>query len=306
MSDPTPDDARPISPGAALRRLGAELRTLRESASLKLEDAARHLQRSNATVSRLETAKAIPRLVDVAALLELYSNSTERPIASETRERMLRLAADSRKKQWFEPFRDVITGDMITDNLRRLFEYEADAREIRTYEPELVPGLLQTRDYAVAVADLFFPQHTMEQRNRFVELRLARQAMIARQQEHVRLSALVGESALRRTFGGTETLREQIGSLANDIRGARPNVEVRIVPISAAVPAALGGPFIVMSFDGEHDGDVVYLETRSGGDYLQSATDVERFNFHFESLTEAALPQDEAAAFVEAIAHGLD
>ncbi len=93
--------------------------------------------------------------------------------------------------------------------------------------------------------------------------------------------------------------------MTDDIRGARPNVEVRVVPISAVVPAALGGPFIVMSFDGEHDGDLVYLETRSGGDYLQSPTDVERFNFYFESLVETALPQEEAVAFVEAIGANL-
>ncbi len=156
MTDPTPDDVRPISPGAARRRLGSELRALRELASLKLEDAGRHLQRSAATVSRLESAKAAPRLVDIAALLEFYSNESPRPVAPEVRERVLRLAADSRKKQWFEPFRDVITGDMIPDHFRRLVEYETDAREIRTYEPEIIPGLLQTRAYAVAVANLFF------------------------------------------------------------------------------------------------------------------------------------------------------
>ena len=305
MTDPTPDDVRPISPGAARRRLGSELRALRELASLKLEDAGRHLQRSAATVSRLESAKAAPRLVDIAALLEFYSNESPRPVAPEVRERVLRLAADSRKKQWFEPFRDVITGDMIPDHFRRLVEYETDAREIRTYEPEIIPGLLQTRAYAVAVANLFFPQHADEQRNRFVEFRLARQAMLHRQREPVRFSVVVGESALRRTFGSVETLREQVRSLTDDIRGARPNVEVRVVPISAVVPAALGGPFIVMSFDGEHDGDLVYLETRSGGDYLQSPTDVERFNFYFESLVETALPQEEAVAFVEAIGANL-
>jgi transcriptional regulator with XRE-family HTH domain len=302
MTDPTPDDARPISPGAARRRLGSELRSLRELAGLKLEDAGRHLQRSAATISRLESAKVVPRLVDIAALLELYSNESSRPVSSEVRERVLRLAADSRKKQWFEPFRDVITGDMLPDSVGRLVEYETDAREIRTFEPEIIPGLLQTRAYAVAVADVFFPQHDGAQRNRFVEFRLARQAMLNRLQEPVRLSAVVGESALRRTFGGVDTLREQVHSLANDIRGERPNVEVRVVPTSATVPAALGGPFIVMSFDGEHDGDLIYLETRSGGDYLQSITDVERFNFHFESLVEVSLPQGEALEFVETIA----
>jgi transcriptional regulator with XRE-family HTH domain len=305
MSDPTSDDGRPISPGAARRRLGSELRSLRELAGLKLEDAGRHLQRSAATVSRLESARVVPRLVDIAALLELYSNESLRPVPPEVRERVLRLAADSRKKQWFEPFRDVITGDMIPDHVGRLVEYETDAKEIRTFEPELIPGLLQTRAYAVAVAEVFFPQQNGAQRDRFVEFRLARQAMLHRQQEPVRLSAVVGESALRRTFGSVDTLREQVRSLANDIRGARPNIEVRVVPISAAVPAAFGGPFAVMSFDGGHDGDLVYLETRSGGDYLQATSDVERFNFHFESLVEVSLPKEDAIAFVETIVAGL-
>lgn len=305
MGSPVPEDARPISPGAARRRLGGELRSLRELAGLKLEDAGRHLQRSAATVSRLESAKVMPRLVDIAALLELYSHEGARPVPAEVRERVLRLAADSRKKQWFEPFKDVITGDMIPDHARRLLEYETDAREIRTFEPELIPGLLQTRAYVVAIADLFFPQHAGDHRNRFVEFRLARQAMLHRQREPVRFLAVIGEMALRRTIGGVETAREQIRALADDLRGARPNVEVRVVPIAATVPAALGGPFIVMSFNGDHDGDLVYLETRSGGDYLQSMSDVERFNFYFESLVEVALPVEEALALVEAIAADL-
>jgi transcriptional regulator with XRE-family HTH domain len=302
MSDPTPADARPISPGAARRRLGSELRSLRERAGLKLEDAGSHLQRSAATIHRLENAKVLPRLVDIAALLELYSGEGLYPIPPDVRERVLRLAADSRKKQWFEPFRDVITGDMLQAHVNRLVEYETDARDIRTYEPEIIPGLLQTSAYARAVADLFFPQHPVEQRNRFVEFRLARQAMLHRQREPVHLSAVIGESALRRIIGSVETLREQVLSLLDDIRGARPNVEVRVVPISVTVPAVLRGSFIVMSFDGEHDGDLVYLETRTGDDYLQSAADVERANFDFESLVEVSLSQEDAVRFVEHIA----
>ena len=159
MTDPIPDDARPISPGAARRRLGSDLRSLRESAGLKLEDAGRHLQRSAATISRLESAKVIPRLVDIAALLELYSNAESAfgstggagartpPCGGQPQEAVVR-AVPGRHHRRHDP-----------GHVRRLVEYETDAREIRTYEPEIIPGLLQTRAYAIAVTNLFFPQH---------------------------------------------------------------------------------------------------------------------------------------------------
>ncbi len=90
------------------------------------------------------------------------------------------------------------------------------------------------------------------------------------------------------------------------MREGRPDVAVWIAPTSAAVPAVLGGPFNIMSFMGDDESDVVYLESRSGGDYLQSQADVERFLLYFDSAVEASLPSAEGLALVEDLARGLD
>jgi transcriptional regulator with XRE-family HTH domain len=299
--DPEPVDDLPTSPGAARRRLGAELRSLREAAGLRLEDAAAHLQRSNATMSRLEVGRgsAPPRLVDVAALLEYYGGANARPVPPEVRERVLRLAAESRKKQWFDPFRDVLAGDMAHGHTERYVQYETDAEDIRNYEPELIPGLLQTPAYAQAMADVFYPGRPREQRNRFAEFRVARQQVLRREPNPTRLLVAIGESALHRPLGSPEARQEQLRSLAGDVRGARANVQVWIVPLTAVLPAAVGGPFVVMSFGDGGDEDVVYLETRSGADYLTDPAAVERFMLYFDSLVEAALPTEAALALID-------
>jgi hypothetical protein len=314
MTDPFPDDPspvrtepRPLSPGAARRRLGAELRSLREAAGLRLEDAGNVLQRSSATMSRMEGGRLLPRLVDVAALLEHYAGAVPQAVSPETRERMLRLAADGRRKQWFDPFRDVMTGDMTPDHIRRLIEHETDAVDIKAYGPELVPGLLQTPAYARAVVDVFFPGRPRPHRDRFVEFRMARQEVLSRAGGSTRFSAVIGESALRRPWGSWSALREQLRSLLGDLDGARPNVQVFVVPLTAAVPAAMGGPFVLLS-SGEDAGgdDLVYLESRSGADYLQSRAEVERFQLYFDSLVESSLRPADAHALLTGILDSID
>jgi hypothetical protein len=251
MTDPFPDDPspvrtepRPLSPGAARRRLGAELRSLREAAGLRLEDAGNVLQRSSATMSRMEGGRLLPRLI----------------------------------------------------------EHETDAVDIKAYAPELVPGLLQTPAYARVVVDVFFPNRPRPQRDRFVEFRMARQEVLTRAGGSTRFSAVIGESALRRPWGSWSALREQLRSLLGDLNGDRPNVRVFVVPLTAAVPAAMGGPFVLLS-SGEDAGgdDLVYLESRSGADYLQSRAEVERFQLYFDSLVESSLPPDEARALLTEI-----
>lgn len=308
MSEPTSDELferpagpRPMSPSAARRRLGHELRTLRDTVGLRLEDAGRHVQRSPATMSRLESGKTQARMIEVAALLDFYAARNPQAVPPDVRERMLRLAADSRSSQWFDPFRDVLTGSMTPDHHKTYVEYESDANEIRNFEPELIPGLLQTHAYALAVADIFFPGHPRGQRTRFAEFRVARQRVLNSHSSPLRLNAAIGESALWRSFGDPSVRQTQIQAIRDEITGGRPNVFVNIVPISAAVPAAFGGPFVVMSFDSDDEDDLVYLETRSGGDYMEDAQATDRFQLYFDSLLEVSLPRDEAVNLIDRV-----
>lgn len=294
----TAESARRLSPSAARRRLGHELRSLRESVHLTLAQAGRHMQRSSATMSRLESGRSQPRMVEIAALIDFYASINARVVGPEVRERVLGLAAESRRNQWFEPFRDVLTGTMTPDHIRNYVEYETDADEIRTFEPELIPGLLQTTAYAQAVTDIFYPGHDAAARRRFVEFRVARQRVLNGGNDQVRFACMIGESAIRRAFGEPGVQREQLQSLLGDLNGARTNVSIGIVPMSAAIPAAFGGPFVVMTFNHPEDNDLVYLETRSGGDYLEDRSAVERFLLYFDGLREVALPAEAAITLV--------
>lgn len=297
MSEPFTDDLssaravmRPLSPGGARRRLGSELRAIREAAGLRLEDAGSVLQRSSATMSRLEGGRLVPRMVDVAALLAHYASIVPHVVPQDTRERVLRLAADSRRKQWFDPLRDVMTGDSTAEHHRRLIEHEADATDIKAYGSEMIPGLLQTPGYARVMAEVFVPSGPPQQRERFAEFRLARQEVLNRDDRSTRYSAAIFETAARRPWGSPAALREQLESLIADLDGARPNVRVCIVPLTATVAASAGGPFTVLSAaNGEGRDDLVYLETRSGADYLQAESDVERHQLYFDSLLQSAL-----------------
>jgi hypothetical protein len=195
----------------------------------------------------------------------------------------------------------VMTGALIPEHFERLLEHETDAADIKAYGPELIPGLLQVPAYVQGVAEKFFPGRPRRQFERVVEFRLARQEVLTRDGS-TRFTAVVGESALRRQWASPTALREQLDSLIQDVAGVRSNVQVRILPSTAAVPAVMGGPFILLSSgDGLEGDDIVYLETRSGADYLQSPNEVERYQLYFDSLVESALPAEAAHALLGGI-----
>jgi transcriptional regulator with XRE-family HTH domain len=299
-----PDGDRTLSPSAARRQLGVMLRELRERTGLRLEDAGDHIERSTATLSRLENGKSVPRLVDIRALLELYLGSKGDEASQDERDRVMLLAADSRKEEWFDPFRDVITGDMTQEHMLRYVEWETDADEVLTYEASVVPGLLQTRGYAEAVADLFYPDSTALQRKRFVDFRMARQGVLRRRPHPLVLRVTLREVALRRVVGGLDVMHEQLKKLEAEVGNGLPNVELRIVPDDLVVPAALRGPFTVMRLPDESERDghgLVYLEGAGGGEYLQNAAAVERYRRDFSTLWAESLPKQRSLDLIKEV-----
>jgi hypothetical protein len=296
-----PGEGPPLTPGAARRRLGTELRLLREEADLTAAEAGEAIERSAATISRFESARYVPRLVEIDALLNHYQTLIPGRVTPEDRERILSLVPECRKKQWFDPFKDRATGDMMPAHLFRLVEYETDASEIRTYESDLVPGVLQTREYALAVARIFYPSREPVEHDRFAEFRVTRWKMLRQRAGHTRMSLIVNEVALRRPLGGRTVFREQLEALAGIIDDQDSGADVNILPLTIATPAALGGPFVVFSFPADDDGDLVYLESRSGGNYLAGLDDIVRFNAYFESLLAIALSRQDSAALIRTI-----
>jgi transcriptional regulator with XRE-family HTH domain len=291
--------SRPLTPSAARRRLGEELRSIREEARLSLTDAAAGIERSAATLSRLENARTVPRLLDVRTLIAHYRKVAPDVLLNGTEERIIDLAETARQHEWFASFRDVLAGELTSDEARRYVEYESDATFIRSFEPELVPGLLQTPEYAAAVTQVFFPERTADERARLVDFRMGRQRILEPEAGAIAFEVVVGEAAIRRTIGPPGVMRRQLEVLINDLVNGRSNVTIRIVPISVSIPAVFGGPFAVLDLSSPDEPGLVYLEGREGSQFMPGEEQIARYRALFDELLKAALSAAETRGFLE-------
>jgi transcriptional regulator with XRE-family HTH domain len=291
------------TPSSAKRRLGVALKDGREAAGLSLEEAARTVQRSAATLSRLERGLLQkPRLIEVAALIDHYGSAA---VDVEQREQILRLASQAAEPAWFRSFRDVLGGPMTADDAQRYIEFESDASAIRTFEPEAVPGLLQTRGYAEAITDVFFPSYSSRERARFVELRLARQRVLDRADDPLRFDVVIGEVALRRRLTTASVMREQLQALLAHAEGERPNVTVRVAPIELGHPAMYGGPYVVMDLADQEENGLVYLEGRREPQFIQNDDVIDEFRRLHHELVDAVLDPKQTQALLKEVTDGL-
>lgn len=277
----------PPSRSASRVRLGRELRKFRTDASLLIEDAARELDCSLSKVSRLETGKGIPRHRDIRDLLDLYKISDEK-----TRERIFELAAEGQGAEWWADFRDVVRGDMFAEHLIRYVELEQEATSLRWFEPEIFPGLFQSESYISAVTAWYFPDHSAEERARFVEFRLRRQELLRTAADRT-YEVVLSEVSLLRPVGDAHVMRMQAEWLYESLQKDLAHVEFRILPIATPSPAAVGGPFIVMRFAAE-EGDCVYFEGRESAEYRGGEHTLEQYDRKFEAMLASALDRTES------------
>ncbi|MEJ3653507.1 helix-turn-helix transcriptional regulator [Actinomycetes bacterium KLBMP 9759] len=304
MIDIGADEA--TTPSAAKRRMGAALKDARVNAGLSLDEAGSVIQRSAATLSRLERGRLQkPRVVDVTALLDHYIAVKPGSVDDTGRSQLLRLARHAAEPAWFAEFRDVLGGPMTADDAQRYIEFENDASAIRTFEPEMMPGLLQTRGYAEAVVDAFFATYTARERSRFVELRLARQQILDRSTDPLRFDVVLGEVALRRRVASDDAMREQLQFLLDHASGKRPHVSIRIAPIELGHPALFGGPFVVMDLADPDENGLVYLETRAAPQFDQSDDVVDRYRQLHANLSAAVLDTAQSRDLIEEVLNGL-
>jgi transcriptional regulator with XRE-family HTH domain len=281
-----------LSPAVARRRLGTELRRLREKAGRKVEDAAKALDCSTAKISRLENGKGVPYPRDVRDLAVLYDAEAEL-------DHLIELAEDGRAQDWFSNFKDVLQGELMADHLQRYAQLERDASSIKSFEPELIPGLLQSEEYVDVVYRHVFPHVSDYERARFVQFRRQRQDAVLRRPTPPDLAFAVSELAILRLPGGADVLRRQLEGLLADLRGPLSEVEFRLLPLMVDTPAALGGPFAILRYASEADQDSVYLEGRDGAHWLESNDDVRRYEDKFDSLLRHSLSRAESLRRLE-------
>lgn len=288
--------AHPRRSSTVLRMLvGSQLRRLRETKRITLEEAGHAIRGSHSKISRLELGRVSFRIRDVADLLTLYGVTDETE-----RSALLSLVGQANAPGWWHNFDGVLPVWFET-----YVGLEQAASSIRNYEVQFVPGLLQTEDYARAVVRLGHPGVRMghpgtseEEVERRVGLRIARQKLFARPSPP-HIWAVVDEAALRRPLGGATVMRGQIEHLIELIR--LPHVTLQIVPFSVGGHAAAGGPFSILRFSEIDLPDVVYLEQLTSAIYLDKRNDVECYLSVMERLCVEAKPATETKQFLTQI-----
>ncbi len=271
--------------------LGAQLRRLREEKGISLAEAGQVIRASHSKVSRLETGRVGFKDRDLADLLTCYGVTDPRD-----REAVRSLALRASTPGWWHDYSDVLPGW-----LEAYVGLEEAASQIRSYEIQFVPGLLQTREYAHAVTALGHPCAAAGEIGRRVSLRMARQAVLDRA-DPPHLWAVLDEAVLRRSFAGPDVMRAQLRHLMD--MAQRPNVTLQVVPFASGAPAAGGGPFSVLRFAGPDLPDVVYLEQLTSALYLDRPETVDHYLMVLERVcVDAATPAD-SIAVIEALLRG--
>lgn len=281
------------SPTMRRRQLGMELRRLREANGRSLDDVARAVGRVPSTISRIETGKVGLRPTLVRALLDVYAV----PEGAE-REALLELARDAQRKGWWNEYDDVLSA---RTDFERYLGYEGGAASLRVYENRMVPGLLQTSDYARASLRAVRVYDDPDDLERLVELRIKRQELLTRRDPMV-VWAVLDEAVLRRPVGGAEILRAQLESLLTV--GQLPNVAIQVLPFARGAHAGLDGSFTIIEFPDVSDPDVVYLDGPAGNLYIEKVKDVRRHAGVFNRLLSEALTREETADFIRAVIDG--
>lgn len=276
------------SPVLQARRLAQELTRRREAAGLSREEVGQRLEWSGSTLFRIETGRSKPQPRSVRELLELYG------VANAEKDGLIQLARDARQPGWWHSFRDV-----LPDPYQVFIGLEAGAETVRTFEPLMVPGLLQTEDYAHATIRGGPQELDHEEINRRVQVRIARQEILARPYRP-RLWVVLDEAVLHREVGGPQVMKAQLLHLIAMAEQGRTTIQV--VPFKAGAHAGTTGPFVVLDFEEATDPTVVYLESLPEGLYLEGTGDIARYTLAFDRLRAAALHPDDSVQLIQRVA----
>jgi transcriptional regulator with XRE-family HTH domain len=262
------------SPTVRRKRLGVELRRLREQARLTCENVGQRLDCSGTRISRMETGRISVRPGDVRELLEVYG------VTGDQAEALVELAREARRKGWWQHF-----GPVIPSWLEPYLGLEAEATRLRDFQSMALPGLLQTEDYARAIlrGAPGVPADDIEQQ---VALRMGRQEVLGGSTPP-ELCLVLSEGVLRVPVGGPAVLRAQLGKLAE--MAGRGQVTLQVLPAGAAAQVYPVSSFTMLDFADPADPSVVYTEYLTGGLLLDDPAEVCTYSAVFDQLRAAAL-----------------
>jgi transcriptional regulator with XRE-family HTH domain len=271
------------------RELGALLRSLRNAAGLTAGQVADQLGFSPSKISRLETGRRGVSAQDIRRLCDLYQ------VGDQQRLRLTELAAEGKQRAWWQP---------LGLPYSTYVGLEAEATSISDYGPAIMPGLLQTPDYAHAVLAAMVPKWPPRIVEDRVRGREARQQLFF-SRTALSFEAVLDESVLHRVVGSRAVMRAQLERLLemSQLRG----VSIRVVPYSATAAPSGVNKFILLRFAQPDVADVVFVESLTGDDlYLDEPDEIATYDTTFSALTDCAADPATTRDLIRAeiIAHG--
>lgn len=270
------------SPTVRRRRLSRELITLRETAGLTPGQVADHFERDHNWLNRIESGhRKRPYVDEVASLLDHYGVDPQR------REAILELVRQARTKGWWAKYGDVLDTEGYVG-------LEVEASAITTYQPQVIPGLLQTPDYAAASARAAI--NSIPEVERLVHTRTQRQQILTRTDRTPLVWAIIDEAVLARG-ANDQVMRDQITHLIrmSELR----NVTIQLLPFTAGFHAGMSGPFVILDFPVPTDPSVVYLESRHDSLYLEDPAVISEYRTILGHIQASALTATESVAHLE-------
>jgi transcriptional regulator with XRE-family HTH domain len=278
-------------PPVRRRLVGGALRRYRENVGYALEDAARVLECDRSKISRIETGQRGIRPKELRELL------TEYGVPEREQAALVGLASRGGQRAWWHQYADVLPGAYLDYVIM-----ESAASEIMTYEAQIVPDLLQTDEYARAIAAAGPGYATDQQLQDAVAAKAMRRQAVLSGVSGRRLSVVLGEGTLHQVVGGPGVMAGQISHLVRLIDDF-PGLTVQVLPFSAGAHAAAAGSasLAILRFPDAPSLGVVYLEALSGGVYLESQEDVARYIRAFALLRAAALSVADSARWLSGL-----
>ncbi|MFJ7156053.1 helix-turn-helix domain-containing protein [Streptomyces sp. NPDC101118] len=280
-----------VNPTVRRRRLGMELRKLREDKGMTAEQVAERLLVSQSKISRLENGRRSISQRDVRDLCEVYDVDDRRLVDS-----LMQMAKDSRQQGWWHAFGDIPYSVYIG--------LETDAASLRVYEPQIIPGLLQTQEYAAAIIRGALPETAQQDIEKRVQVRIRRQERVSETESDnergpLRLWAVIDEAALRRRVGDTTVMIRQLEHLIR--QSELPHVTVQVMPFSMGAHPGVNGQYAILEFPDASDSTVVYIEGVTSDLYLEKANDVQRYSVMYEHLRAQALNVEQTRDFIAGV-----
>jgi transcriptional regulator with XRE-family HTH domain len=281
------------------RQLGRYLRDLRNRSRLTVRGAAQRLEWSEAKIWRIETGQTSLRSLDVETMCRIYGAEPE------LSEALMGLAKETKARGWWHSY-----GDVIPEYFDVYIGLEESAASLAWYEPELIPGLLQTEAYTRTLIRGADPAVNDAELERRVQVRVARQALLTRATRPPVLEVVLNEAVLRRPVGGASVLASQLERLMEV--SALPNVSLRVMPFAAGLHVGMvSGPFVTLRFPVNAEGretepPTVYVDGFTGALYLDKPAEIERYDTAFREIWKSALGESATLDLIQTTARELE